>query len=226
MIKAVIFDLDNTLIDFMTMKKMAVQGAISAMKDAGLKISEKDAEKKLYDLYWKYGIEYHKIFQIFLKKHLGKIDYKILANAIVGYRKVQSSFMKPYPKVKSTLIKLKELGIKLTILTDAPRMNAWLRLAETDLSDFFDIVITYDDTKAKKPNKKPFIVMLKKLKLKPDEILMVGDSLDKDIKGASSLGIKTCYSKYGEISKKVSKINPDYTIQSIDQLLEIIYSST
>jgi putative hydrolase of the HAD superfamily len=222
MIKAIIFDLDNTLIDFMTMKRMAVDGSISSMRDAGLKISHQDAEKILYKLYWKYGIEYQKIFQVFLKKVLGRIDYKILANAIVGYRKVQHGFMKPYPQVKSTLIKLREKRIKLAILTDAPRMRAYLRLAETSLMDFFDIVITYDDSKYKKPNKIPFQLMLKKLKLKPEEVLMVGDSLDKDIKGAKAIGIKTCYSKYGESRKKTSNIKPDFTIKNINELLQLV----
>ena len=40
-IKAIIFDLDNTLIDFMRMKQAAVNGAISAMRDSGLEISHK-----------------------------------------------------------------------------------------------------------------------------------------------------------------------------------------
>jgi putative hydrolase of the HAD superfamily len=222
-IKAIIFDLDNTLIDFLKWKKMAVSGAITAMRDAGLKISQRKAEKILYELYGKYGIEYQKIFQVFLKEVLGKVDYKILASAIVGYRKVQHGVMSAYPKVKSTLIKLKEKGIKLAILTDAPRLRAWLRLAETGLVDFFDYIITYEDSKFKKPHKKPFQLMLRKLKLKPGEILMVGDSLDKDIQGAKSLGIKTCYSKYGEVSKKITKnIKPDFTIKAIEELLEIV----
>jgi HAD superfamily hydrolase (TIGR02253 family) len=225
MIKAIIFDLDNTLIDFLTMKKMAVSGAINAMRDAGLEISPAQADKILFDMYEKRGMEYQKIFQDFLKHVSGKVDSKTLAYAIVGYRKVEQGFMKPYPKVKYTLIKLKERGIKLVILTDAPRMRAWMRLAETGLSDFFDIVQTFDDSKVLKPHKKPFEMMISKLGLLPQEMLMVGDSIDKDIYGAKRMKIKTCHSKYGAMRKSIKDVTPDYVLHTIDQLLEIVDDS-
>ncbi len=225
MIKAIIFDLDNTLIDFLTMKKMAVSGAINAMRDAGLEISPSQADRILFDMYEKRGMEYQKIFQDFLKHVMGKVEPKILAHAIVGYRKVEQGFMKPYPKVKYTLIKLKEMGIKLVILTDAPRMWAWMRLAETGLSDFFDIVMTYDDTKVMKPHKKPFLMMVAKLGLNPEEILMVGDSIDRDVYGAKRLKIRTCHSKYGEARKSTRHVTPDYVLHRIDNLLQIVEDS-
>ena len=85
MIKAVLFDLDNTLIDFMRMKRNSCEAAISAMIDAGLKIKKEKAQKKLFKLYDKYGLEEKKIFQKFLKEEVKKVDYRILANAIVAY---------------------------------------------------------------------------------------------------------------------------------------------
>ena len=222
MIKAIIFDLDNTLIDFMTMKKMSVDGAIRAMQDAGLDISKKEAEKIMDNLYEKHGMEYQSVFQEFLKQVLGKIDYKILAHAIVGYRKTERGFMQTYPKVKTTLRKLEKNGIRLAILTDAPRMRAWMRLAEMDLTEYFEVVLTYDDTKVRKPNKIAFEIILKKLKLKPDEVLMVGDSLDKDIKGANDMGMKTCFAKYGDMNMSNKNIKADYILKNIEDLLKII----
>ena len=51
MIKAVIFDLDNTLVDFMTMKENALEAAVTAMIDAGLKLDSGTAKKELYAIY-------------------------------------------------------------------------------------------------------------------------------------------------------------------------------
>jgi putative hydrolase of the HAD superfamily len=56
MIKAILFDLDNTLIDFMRMKRQASQAAIEAMIQAGVKLNKEDAQKILFELYDKYGI--------------------------------------------------------------------------------------------------------------------------------------------------------------------------
>ena len=68
MIKEIIFDLDNTLIDFLKMKKHSCEAAISAMIDAGLKVKKEKALKLLFELYDKHGLENPRIFQKFLKK--------------------------------------------------------------------------------------------------------------------------------------------------------------
>ena len=51
MIKAIIFDLDNTLLDFVKMKQFAVKAAITAMNEAGLEVDEDKAYKDIMDLY-------------------------------------------------------------------------------------------------------------------------------------------------------------------------------
>ena len=156
MIKAVIFDLDNTLIDFMKMKKHSCGAAIDAMIGSGLDVKHEKAIKVLFDLYDKYGLEEKTIFQKFLKKLTGKINYRILANGIVAYRRVRAGYLDPYPNVDYVLLKLKKKGIKLGIVTDAPKLKAWIRLAAMKLSNYFDVVVTFEDTKQHKPSKLPF----------------------------------------------------------------------
>ena len=51
MIKAVIFDLDNTLIDFMKFKRISCEAAINAMIDAGLDVNKDIAMDNLFNLY-------------------------------------------------------------------------------------------------------------------------------------------------------------------------------
>ena len=147
MIKAVIFDLDNTLVDFMRMKMLSCDAAISAMIGAGLHIEREKALDILFSLYDKYGLEEKTIFQKFLKKVSGKVNHRILASGIVAYRRTRSGFLEPYPGADYVLLKLKDKGIKLGILTDAPKLKAWIRLASMKFSNFFDIVLTAEDTK-------------------------------------------------------------------------------
>ena len=220
MVKAVLFDLDNTLIDFMKMKKHSCAAAIDAMIGSGLKVGHDEALKALFKLYGKYGLEEKTIFQKFLKKLTGKINYRILANGIVAYRRVRTGFLDPYPNVDYVLLKLKRKGLKLGIVTDAPKLKAWVRLASMKLSNCFDVVVTYEDTKRLKPSKMPFKAALKKLKLKPSECLMVGDWPERDIKGAKAMGMKTCFARYG--NPKAKKVYADYEIDNIKMLLDII----
>ena len=219
MIKAVLFDLDNTLIDFMRMKKNSCEAAVSAMIDAGLRVKKEKALKKLFKLYDKYGLEDKKIFQKFLKDEIGRVDYRILANAIVAYRNVRTSYLQPYPHTDYVLIKLRSKGIKLAIVSDAPRLKAWLRLMAMKIGNFFDVVVAYEDTKQLKPSSLPFEAALRKLKVKAEECLMVGDMPHRDIEGAKKLGIKTCFAKYGQPKKKS---DADYVIKDIKELLKIV----
>jgi len=217
------FDLDNTLVDFMKMKKGSCEAAVSAMVDSGLKIDKKKAMKVLFELYDRYGIEHNLIFQKLVAKINKRIDYKILARGINAYRNVQQGFLEPYPNVVSTLIKLREKGIKLAIVSDAPKLKAWIRLVELNLGDFFDHVVAFEDTREHKPNPKPFLRALKLLNVKPDEAMFVGDWPERDIKGAKRLGIRTVHARYGrDGNPSKSKIKADFDVDDVSELLKII----
>lgn len=218
--KAILFDIDNTLMDFVEYKTKGIKESIKAMKKAGLKVNEKIAFKKLMLLYKESYYESNRIFQDFLKKVLGHIDYKFLAIAINKYREVRYNFVKPYIGTKNTLKYLKNKGIKLGVITDAPRIKAWIRLTKLDLLDFFDVVITLNDTGKRKPNKKPFQKALNLIKVKPRQAIYVGDNPNRDIKGAKSVGMKTCLAKYGQFIKGDDV--PDYEINDIKELKKII----
>jgi len=220
-IKAVFFDLDNTLIDFMRMKKISCEAAISAMIDAGLQTEKQKAYDLLFELYGVHGIEHGEIFQEFLKKVMGKIDYRILSRGINAYRKMQVGYLEPYPHVRSTLIALKGKGLILGIVSDAPRMKAWMRLTEMGLADFFDVVVTLDDTGKRKPSKMPFQAASKELKILPAQILFVGDNPSRDIEGAKKVGMKTCLAKYGQIFPD-TKTKADFEIFDIQELVGLI----
>ena len=223
MIKAVLFDLDNTLTDFMYMKRISCEAAINAMIDSGLKMDKDAAEKKLFELYKTHGIEDQTIFQKFLTDVQGSVDYRMLANAITAYRRRQAGVLVPYPHVRSTLIKLKERGIKLAIVSDAQRMRAWLRLSEMNLTEFFDVVVTLDDTGKLKPDEAPFKSAIQKINVRPNEILFIGDNPDRDIKGAKQLGMKTALAKYGQQFFSDDVI-ADYELNDFADLLRVITS--
>ena len=223
MIKAVLFDLDNTLTDFMKMKRAACAAAVRAMVGAGLKLNQKRALELLFKLYGRYGIEYGRIFQRFLERVGTKVDYRTLAAGIVAYRRAQGALLKPYPHTAETLAALRAAGLKLGIVSDAPRLKVWIRLCELGLQHFFDIVVTAADVRAKKPSAAPFLFALRALKMKADEVLMVGDIPARDIAGAKAAGLKSCLAAYGNNrSAGLKGPRADYTIKTIAQLRGVI----
>ena len=77
MIKAVIFDLDNTLLDFKKMKQHAILAAVDGMIEAGLQLDQKKAYDQIMELYETSGWENQEIFNDFLNKSTGEVDHKL-----------------------------------------------------------------------------------------------------------------------------------------------------
>lgn len=221
MIKAVIFDLDNTLTDFMRMKQNAVDAAIDAMVDAGLRFSPADIKTKIYEIYDREGIEFQTVFDHVLTELLGSVDFKIHAAGIVGYRRAKEASLVLYPHVKVTLIELMKRGIRLGVVSDAPRKEAWLRLCYLQLHHMFDYVTTFEDTQERKPSPKPFMRTLDHFELQPSQAIMVGDWPERDIKGAGDLGMRTVFARYGD-TKGNKESGADYNIDDIYELVDIV----
>jgi putative hydrolase of the HAD superfamily len=222
-VKAVIFDLDNTLVDFMKMKREAVLAAARAMVDHGLEMSVDDTVTALFEVYERTGIENQEVFDLFLKQKLGHIDHRLLAAGIVAYRRAREAQMVLYPHVKMTLMQLLRKGYKLAVLSDAPARQAWLRLAGLNLLHYFDTVITHDDTGEWKPHPAPFRKVLDVLDMQPQEVMMVGDWPDRDIAGARDVGIRTALALYG-CEFDVHDTGADFELQSVEELLSVLES--
>src|SRR5262245_20901793 len=120
MIRAIVFDLDNTLVDFMKMKSDAISAAIDGMIDAGLTLPREAVKARIDAIYQEHGLEYQRVFDTLLESALGQIDAKILASGIVAYRRGRGSAIALYPHVSLTLVELVKRGILLGVVSDAP----------------------------------------------------------------------------------------------------------
>lgn len=222
MIQAVIFDLDNTLVDFMAMKKQAIDAAIRGMIDAGMELSPIEVRSHIDKIYNEQGIEYQSVFDQLLKEVLGYVDYKILSAGIIAYRRAREAALSPYPHVTATLMKLVKSGIKLAVVSDAPTREAWLRLCYINFHHIFDAVVTFDDTGERKPSPKPFTLALEKLgNIPPENALMIGDWAERDMVGAKNVGMQTAFAGYGD-SFGNQNVVADYILQDITDVIGII----
>lgn len=220
-LRAVIFDLDNTLTDFMRMKQVSIEAAVEAMIDAGLLLSREEAKRRLFEIYDREGIEDQRVFDKFLIEELGEVDPMIHTAAIIGYRRGREYTLVLYPHVKRTLLDLAKRGLRLVVLSDAPRFQAWSRLCYLQLQHFFDHVITFEDTAVRKPDPAPFLRAIELLDMKPAEVLMIGDWPERDMAGAHGVGIRTVYAKYGDTSG-AKHSGADYEIDDISELVPIV----
>jgi putative hydrolase of the HAD superfamily len=221
MIKAVIFDLDNTLVDFMAMKRQAVDAAIHAMRDAGFKLSADEIRGRIDAIYKQRGIEFQSVFDELLYNEFSKIDYKILSAGVIAYRRAREAALVPYPHVYMTLMELTKMQIKLAVVSDAPAKEAWLRLCYLNLHHIIDVVVTFDDTGERKPNPGPFKKALERLHVRPSEALMVGDWAERDVVGAAQVGMKTIFARYGDTFGTLVS-NADYDVDDVSLVIDIV----
>ena len=205
-IRNVLFDLDQTLIDFMKMKRESCRSALDAMIAVGLKVDREQGFDKLMETYLRVGIESNTAFEEFLKDLTGAVDRDILDAGIKGYIKAKPYYVKPYPYVLETLKFLKMNGIRLGLVTDAPREKAMYRLDTMGITKSFDVIVTYTESKAKKPSKIPFELAMKMMDIEAADTLFVGDNLERDIEGARRLGMRALHIRRSEDLKKIKKL--------------------
>jgi putative hydrolase of the HAD superfamily len=222
-IRVILFDLDNTLADFIAMKQKSCYAAAKAMVKAGLPMNATQAYERLLSSYFEFGIESDDAFSKFLES-TGQFNHKILAAAINAYLKEKTRTLKPYPHVKSTLNSLQKKGVYLSIVTDAPKTKAYQRLLAMGMEHHFKFVVGYEDTNHAKKTGLPLLLALDTLRkdfpdLSNGEVLMVGDSMERDIIPAKQLGLKTALSKYGQKTEDAG--NPDYELSEFKELLQI-----
>lgn len=220
MIQAVLFDLDNTLVDFMSMKRAGVTAAVRAMIAIGLPMSEEDAEKCVYEIYREFGIEYQEVFDRMLEQFPSQ-QPRLLAAAVSAYRDARGHHLQAYAGVRETLVGLIKRGIALGVVSDAPQKQAWLRLIDSGIDVFFDTVVAHEDTGVYKPNPKPFKLAMGRLGVTAAQTIMVGDWPERDIRGADALGVVTVFARYGD-QFGTGHSGADYELGNPIELLELV----
>jgi putative hydrolase of the HAD superfamily len=223
-IKAVLFDIDDTLFDSGTLAKMARMNAIKAMIECGLPI--KNVQKGyslLMKIVEKYGSNYDEHFDRLLETLGCTRDPKIIAAGIIAYHDTKLGYIKPNLDVIPTLIALRDEGCKLGIVSNGRSVKQWEKLIRLGLHHFFDAVIISEDVGSEKPQSKIFRVALEELGVKPEETIYVGDDPETDVLGANKAGlisIRMIKQKHEEpILNK--DMQPKFTITKISELLSI-----
>jgi phosphoglycolate phosphatase len=170
-VKAVIFDLDHTLvvsgIDFAEMKSSIV----SYLKERIPCSDQLDATKPTYEIaesasqiLWSHGLSEA------IPKVLNEIN-RIMTETEMKYVS-KARLIEGAPE---TLKRLKSAGVKIGILTRSCRKYTDEILLKTGLSEFVDYVEARDDCANPKPDPTQMHLLMQKMKVKPDETIMVGD---------------------------------------------------
>ena len=234
-LKAILFDMDNTLFDFVAAKLAACREILAYLEEVngteGEEEGEGERKREEGGKEVKAGAE-GELFRYFLRGVHGFEDYENIRDYMQErsiftppayskcceiYEKEKLENLKLYPGVRATFSELEKLDLKLAVITDANSNHARARLVKVGLLEAFELTVAADMTGRKKPDPEPFLFALRSLGVKPGETLVVGDNLIRDIAPARKLGLHTAYAAYGDWKEWR---NPGETAQAFDFRLD------
>lgn len=200
MIKAVIFDIDNTLYSY----SVCDNAASAAMKDElsailGKKISDEVFGKMLMQAkknvkkYTANTAACHNRM-LYSQRILEAAECFTAANSLRIYDAYWNTFlekMEMYMGAKELLYDIKKKDRKLGFCTDLTAHIQMRKLLRLGISDIADAVVTSEESGVEKPSDIPYQLILDKLGIAPDETVMIGDDFEKDILGAEKVGMHT-----------------------------------
>jgi 2-haloalkanoic acid dehalogenase type II len=228
-IKAVLFDLGNTLVKLWIpetvyhriLTSFKINRSIEEIREALVK-AQKDSERLKYEqLFGKIPYEeYWNKRDGLLLRHLGlPLDRKLL-------RKIQRRWFDYaecplFPDVNPVLSKLRERGLKMGIISTAYEQDINAITQKTGLQkELFEVIVGADTLKKTKPDPEVFKYALTKLKVKPQETLFVGDEIGADYRGAENAGIHALLIQRTE--NKTSQTSDLTTIASLEEVFKYL----
>lgn len=228
-LKAVIFDLDDTLYDcYEQLVKPARRFAMKQMIEAGLDVPFSTLLSKSNELFRQKHTEkelYIKIVDNFGIKNEQKRKSIIHA----GYHSYYNYFMLkkpeiiPFPDVEFSLDKLRK-RYKLFMLTVGIHKSQEMKIKALGLEKYFDRIY-YKSVDYGADKKNLLKQILKDSHLRADETMMVGNRRDSDIAPANNIGCFTSLIQHGEYAH-LQAVNddeiPDFEFKRISQLCEIL----
>lgn len=223
MIKAVVFDLDDTLIsehEYIRSGFNVVAQALSAK----YQLLQENVFLKLMSLFQESP---KNVFNRILDFY--QIDYTIedIKELIAIYRNHLPN-ISLYKDAKFILNELSEKDLKLGIITDGYQMTQRNKLLILGIDAYFDSIIVTDEIGREfwKPHARPYELIKEQLGVEFNEIIYIGDNISKDFVTAKKLGIKTIHIKRDEgvyiDSKYDEDYQADYQINSLEQVIDFV----
>jgi len=217
--KAILFDLDGTLIDSVPDLTLAINDMLLIL---GRKTFAQDVIK-----YW-VGNGANVLVKRALSGNIEinkSLDKKLIEEALEIFLKSYSNHLAEatitYPYVIETLTELKQRKYRLVIITNKPSAFVLPILKSLNIDNLFEFYLGGDTLKEKKPNPEPLYYACNKLNININDAVMVGDSKN-DILASNSAKMQSIGVTYGyNYGESLSDYNPTNIIDNFEELLSI-----
>jgi len=224
-IKCVLFDVDDVLYDASLQLSTARLNAIKAMIEAGLPTDVEMTYRVLQNVVKECGSDYNKHFDVLLERLGLKWNPRVIAAGVAAYRETSSAYLKPYADTFPTLLKLREAGYKIGVVSEGRAVKQWQKLIQLGIQHLFDCVITSEEIGAATMKPELFKSVLKEFKVRPEETIFVGNKLETDILCANKAKVISVRIRKGENRTQEPEsveTSPKYEINKLSEVFKIL----
>jgi len=206
-IRAVLFDIDGTLLDTFDF----IYGAFEHAFDVhGIPRLPREEISQLM------GGPLEEVYSKMAPGH----DAATLAETHRQFQENNLHLTKPFPDTIKVLDALKQKGLKLAAITTRSIRTSVLSLEQNGIAHYFDVVISAEDVVHPKPDPEPLWKALDTMEIKPFDAIMIGDTR-VDILAGKNAGTKTVAALYGFGGERLRELQPDYAIWELRQVLNL-----
>lgn len=198
MIKAVIFDIDNTMYSFDKANAAAMDALLQygqrklALAPEFMEKGIKETQKRIID---RLGLNDSAIhnrlirFQCFMES-MEQVDLSKALEMYHVYWNTLLAVMEPEPGLTELISALHAAGISVGVGSDMTAYIQYKKLIKLNVLKDIRFIVTSEEAGAEKPSPEFFRLCVEKAECCPDECVFIGDSLKKDVEGACSFGLK------------------------------------
>jgi putative hydrolase of the HAD superfamily len=224
-IRCVLFDIDDTLYDASFQMSTARLNAIKAMIEAGLPTNIEIAYRVLEEIVKEFGPHHNRHYDKLLERLGLAWNPRVIAAGVIAYRETSPAYLKPYSDTIPVLLKLRQSGYQLGIVSEGRSVKQWQKLIQLGIQHLFHRVVISEDIKKDTITPEMFKLVLKDLGVLPEETLFVGNQLDTDILCANKVGVVSVRMRKGEHrveEPKSPEMAPKCEINKLSEIFEVL----
>lgn len=222
MIKAVLFDIDDTILDFGKCAEWAVKTAMEE-KNTEYRHEYYGVFKRINDDLWKKlekgEITREELFDRRFKEIFSELGIELDGREFeVRFLDLLHESTEEVPGARELLKYLHSKNYRIYAVSNAMQIQQETRLKKSGLSRYFDGVFTSELLGASKPSRAFFGAFFERVPdISKDEVILIGDSLSADISGGKRYGLTTCWFNHAGKNSSVGSFS-DFVVHSLNDV--------
>ncbi|MEQ8765854.1 MAG: TIGR02253 family HAD-type hydrolase [Planctomycetota bacterium] len=230
-LRAIFFDVDDTLFSTSEFAQLARHRAIDAMIRYGLRMSRTDAYRELDEVIKEFSSNYEFHYDKLLRRidpalYAGVNPAILIAAGVIHYHQTKIKQLRVFPDVLRVLRHLSKSPVLLGIITAGLTIKQAEKILRLRIYQYLEpkAIFISDQIGISKPNVKLYQRACESVRVRPEEAMYVGDNAPNDVDPPNRLGMITVHSRRegSKYAKETGTSRPDYTITTFDELQTIL----